>query len=263
MGVRIRMGFSLVELLVTLGVILALISLILPSLQGARSAAMDARCLASMRSMFQAGAGYANDWKDSFPWLLRDGFINPQSGRQLDLQDPRAWNGFGWVSERWVYPLVLDGYYADSLDPALYCPRSFLRQRHVDGGFTRDTILPTGRAASMAAFIQPDALDPEAPRWDPAFFGARRWSDIWFASNKALCSEPSTGHDPTVRMSGDIIFSAPGWRRPVAAMDGAVSIRDPRRSPASVVFPEMEPREFFAVENVYIYTPHGERGRDW
>ena len=58
-GVRHR-GFTLVELLVTIGVIAVLISLLLPALRTAREQARRAQCLVNLRTLTTAWLAYAN-----------------------------------------------------------------------------------------------------------------------------------------------------------------------------------------------------------
>lgn len=54
-------GFTLVELLVVIGIIALMMSMLLPALNRARESANAAKCLSNMRSMLMAAAMYAND----------------------------------------------------------------------------------------------------------------------------------------------------------------------------------------------------------
>lgn len=60
-------AFTLVELLVVIGIIAVLIGLLVPSLSRARESANRAKCLANLRAIGQAIALYANDFKDRVP----------------------------------------------------------------------------------------------------------------------------------------------------------------------------------------------------
>src|SRR3954471_20553037 len=62
-----RRGFSLVELIVVVGVIALLLGILMPVLSAARGAAATTRCASNMRQVMIAMTNYAQDYRGKFP----------------------------------------------------------------------------------------------------------------------------------------------------------------------------------------------------
>src|SRR5688500_15506716 len=87
-----RTGFTLVELLVVIGIIALLVSILLPALNRARQHANLIDCQARLRQMGQAMHIYAANNKDLVPWS----FLYHNSDVLGSVQDPHGEQWWKW-----------------------------------------------------------------------------------------------------------------------------------------------------------------------
>lgn len=80
-------GFTLVELLVVIGIIALLIAMLMPSLQKARAQANRVACQSNLRQIGQSLLIYSNNWK---------GWVYPP-GLGADYTKPKDWRWPVWV----------------------------------------------------------------------------------------------------------------------------------------------------------------------
>ena len=83
-----RRAFTLVELLVVVGIIAVLVSLLLPALNGARESANALKCLSNLRQCGTAMSMYLNDNKGWFPFVARDNSWKPWAATTFGTRSP-------------------------------------------------------------------------------------------------------------------------------------------------------------------------------
>ena len=77
-------AFTLVELLVVIGIIAVLVGILLPALNKAKSRAQTIACQSNLRQIYLAARTYATENRDSLPWGLIFNKTNWTNGRSTD-----------------------------------------------------------------------------------------------------------------------------------------------------------------------------------
>jgi prepilin-type N-terminal cleavage/methylation domain-containing protein len=259
-------GFSLVELLVVLGVLALLIAIFLPRLRGSRMTAQTAACLQRLHQNFTSVTMYAHASADAWPYALSRNYEDPYTGQQVRLHSPYVPFSYTWVGDYWHAPMLRDYFDGDGLSPALFCPASSHRAGLIAENTGRTRSWSSGISMSMALFLDPAVLDPDRPRWERSLFRGLRAGDVSFPSSKAALIDLLPWHDERNRPLGAIV-RVPPWRLNVLACDGSGALRDHRSSKEGIVFSaarttEGRPRLDGWTE-CYQFTPRGVNGVDW
>ena len=135
---RTRKGFTLVELLVVVGIIAVLISILLPVLNKARQQANQVRCESNMKQLMYATVMYVSAWKGQIPFcdwgppdtnVYGHGWLYATFAKDRK-NFPVGQGGGSWTphppvdgvmtGELWPYLKALGVYHCPITDPALW-----------------------------------------------------------------------------------------------------------------------------------------------
>ena len=187
---RVRMAFTLLELLIVIGVISLLISILLPSLSRAKELAKQTTCLTRVAGQVRAIHMYAADESDLIPFGENEapfyGFGPPRNtvaSNQLWIGgNPGSYEAHGvLLKKRFVQPTIMFCPDDDSSDPVEELPKIYNASekdaycsylyRQLDG--QREGTTPSANIASLgfnnqgdrvnALVMDVNSLLPEAP----------------------------------------------------------------------------------------------------
>jgi prepilin-type N-terminal cleavage/methylation domain-containing protein/prepilin-type processing-associated H-X9-DG protein len=185
-----RRGFTLVELLVVIGIIALLISILLPTLARARDSAKSIKCGSNAKQLATGLIGYAQDFNGTFPigWspigyttgvFPAAGIVGIPTNPVATQRSRVGWNWAvsGWLNSNRAHGFVqnADGTFGtndpnDNYHPALYCPQVL---QDFDQMWTHYGINPTicpdwwFLNNAVAFFGLPGAAAPLAPSCKP------------------------------------------------------------------------------------------------
>jgi prepilin-type N-terminal cleavage/methylation domain-containing protein len=112
-----RRAFTLVELLVVIGIIALLIAILLPTLNRARSQAKMTQCMSNLRQLAQATIMYANDNRGWYPY--RQAATATRPGASFA---PQVFFQAGLEDDRGLFLRYLPGYSIEKSSPVFYSP---------------------------------------------------------------------------------------------------------------------------------------------
>lgn len=145
-GGRLRGAFTLVELLVVVGIIAVLVALLLPAVQAARASARRTHCASNMRQVGLAVHQYADTHQGRFPLMAYHNADDQQTAQ---------------TSKSWIATL---GPYMEDVDAIRLCPEDRSRLEGIEqtatsyalNGYLRepDDVDTTGMPPVLAAAIR-------------------------------------------------------------------------------------------------------------
>ena len=226
-------GFTLVELLVVLGIIGLLASLLLPALAGAREAARRIHCVSNLRQIVIALKTYALDHDNKYPWHTL-----PAEGGTYGSAAGSAWRNYRAASNELETPKILA------------CPSDGATKKQMAFSWTEFT-QAAYRSNSVSYFTGLDGFE-QVPvsllAGDRNITGGRpeRCSSVANAGVSALELKPG---NPAIRWSSGLH----GRGGDIALTDGSVHRADRR------ALQEMIDSAYHALTNGSVRTVRGSR----
>ena len=173
-------GFSLIELLVVIGIIAVLISILLPTIAKARESSLRTQCLSNLRQVGMAFRFYAMANHDQVPLGYRKGADGPQKQLNSMIYSATAkrYVIFGWLYQAGFM----------SSPRAFYCPSENNPQSMFNTSINPWPPGPDGNSAMQGYSgygCRPDIFLPD----DPAAYAATPMPRLLHFKNKAIVAD--------------------------------------------------------------------------
>jgi len=262
-------GFTLLELMMVIGIIAILVGLLLPSLGHARGTTLEVACQVELHDNMMMVHMYGGDNREYWPMSF------------LPSDEPNTWVGpgdwtisgvdyFGVQSAYWPYAMGED-YGEDYLNPVLFCPADretvdFITEGAEKHGLNaHQVVYASDRLLSLAFYVRPAFLRHDQAGWDLGAATVGTISSVRYPSSKAAMMDRLPFHDPNF-ISIMEPTPPPPYRLNVAAVDGSASARNTKDALDPVLFESPftgDNADFRRLLNVYQTTKDGWLGRDW
>lgn len=271
-----RPAFSLIEILVSIGVVFILLGLLLPALGRARGKAIDTVCLAEMRQLATRVTLYATDSDDFVPFIYtRD----PATGRWTTPSgiglEPEF---FSTAADFWAGPM-LDEFGGSFISERLLCindnaTRATAEWASQKTGTPVERVgVPLVRAISRSFYIRPESLRKDRTGHSEIDNRVAKLADVFYPSRKAFLIEGLPFHEPAFvgpsiptdllpyRLMVAAADTSVAWRSNGDALPG-VLIHDPA-PPGPTPLDPSETERIMRLLAAFDSTRGGVHGRDW
>ncbi len=273
-----RCGFTLPELLLSIGIISILIGLLLPALASVRSSARETACMVEMHQLSTRISIYADEYRGYVPFIyeydkLSGSYITPGG-----IQVPEGY--LETSAAYWAYPMI-DEFGYSYLNDALLCPNDTVSERfalwaseELDRPISQ-IIFMLDRSISRAFYFASAALREDAVPHARTMNRVAKISDVAFPSSKAFLVEESPFHDDFLVGEELNVYTTPGYpsKHMIAATDLSVALRSNADAVPAVLLEIQVPDTYPGNPEDYInlqrhmasyhYTRDGIWGRDW
>jgi prepilin-type N-terminal cleavage/methylation domain-containing protein len=224
-------GFTLVELLVVLAIIIILASLLLPALAGAKEEGRRAKCISNLRQIALAGRLFVNDHEAKYPW-----HVAPSDGGTFGPSAAEGWKNFSALSNELGAPQII------------VCPSD---RKTISTVMTwSDLAKPVNRSNAVSYFVGLDAYE-EVPSsfvaGDRSLVGGTADSCGTVATNNIVKCRELKPPNSAIRWTNTVHR----FRGEIALVDGSV------QTTRSKELQELMASSFQAIYNSEMRSPKG------